>query len=211
MGPVAAGRIPAGLWPGIKVITGKMAGKGCPEFGVSRGCLLPEHNLLSRNEMSSEVEEKILNSLVLVHGGISQDVGTILEMVTEKYLLKYEKEWNARLKGINLFDEIVRALKAGEMEELGSLTTRDWEEPLQQIIPWVNNAFTEDLISRVRQQFGDDYWGFLMLGGMSGGGMAFIVNPRVREKFKKCITEIMGELKKCIRLFPPLYHQPRCL
>ena len=197
-----------GLWPGSKVISGKLAGTGCPEFGVSRGCLLPEHNLLSRKEMSSEVEEKILNSLVLVHGGISQDVGTILEMVTEKYLLKYEKEWNARLKGINLFDKIVRALKAGEMKELGRLTTRDWEEPLQQIIPWVNNAFTEDLISRARQQFGDDYWGFLMLGGMSGGGMAFIVNPQVREKFKKCINEIMGELKSVYEFSLPFIINP---
>jgi galactokinase/mevalonate kinase-like predicted kinase len=197
-----------GLWPGSKVISGKKAGKGCPEFGVSRGCLLPEHNLLSRHEMSPEVEEKILNSLVLVHGGISQDVGTILEMVTEKYLLKYEKEWNARLEGIKLFDEIVRALKAGEMKELGRLTTRDWEEPLQQIIPWVNNAFTEDLISRVRQQFGDDYWGFLMLGGMSGGGMAFIVNPQVREKFKKSIVDIMGELNSVYDFSLPFIINP---
>ena len=184
-----------GLWPGSKVITGKKAEKGCPEFGVSRGCLLPQHNLLSRNELPLKVEEKILNSLVLIHGGISQNVGTILEMVTEKYLLKYEKEWNARLKGITFFEEIVRALKSGEMKELGSLTTSDWEGPLQQIIPWVNNAFTEDLISRVRKQFGDDYWGFLMLGGMSGGGMAFIVNPEVRNKFKKTIVAIMGDLK----------------
>ncbi len=197
-----------GLWPGSKVITGKKAEKGCPEFGVSRGCLLPQHNLLSRNELSLKVEEKILNSMVLVHGGISQDVGTILEMVTEKYLLKYEKEWNARLKGINIFDEIVRALKAGEMKELGRLTTRDWEEPIQQIIPWVNNAFTEDLINRVRQQFGDDYWGFLMLGGMSGGGMAFIVNPRVREKFKKCIIEIMRELKSLYNFSLPFIINP---
>jgi hypothetical protein len=29
----------------------------------------------------------------------------------------------------------------------------------------------------VRAEFGDDFWGFWMLGGMSGGGMGFIFAP----------------------------------
>ncbi len=33
---------------------------------------------------------------MLVHGGMAQDVGPILEMVTEKYLLRSESEWRAR-------------------------------------------------------------------------------------------------------------------
>ncbi len=184
-----------GLWPGIKVIAGMPAVEGDPEFGVSRGCLLPGHNVFTREDISPEVEKKILDSMVLVHGGISQDVGPILEMVTEKYLLKYEKEWRARIKGIRLFDKIVGALKAGDMKKLGRLTTEDWEEAIQPIIPWVNNAFTEDLITRVRHEFRDDYLGFMMLGGMSGGGMAFIVNPGVRDMFKKRVGEIMNDLK----------------
>ncbi|MBI5740754.1 MAG: UTP--glucose-1-phosphate uridylyltransferase [Nitrospirae bacterium] len=185
-----------GLWPGIKVITGKPAAQGDPEFGVSRGCLLPEHRVFSREEMSPGVEQKILDSMVLVHGGLSQDVGPVLEMVTEKYLLKYEEEWNARVRGIRLFDSIVDALKAGDMKELGRLTTEDWEEAIQKVIPWVNNAFTEDLIRSAKEEFGGDCWGFLMLGGMSGGGMAFIVNPEVRETFKDRISEVMLDLKQ---------------
>jgi hypothetical protein len=185
-----------GLWPGIKVITGKLAGSDDPEFGVSRGCLLPEHNVFSREEISDETEKKMLDSMVLVHGGISQDVGPVLEMVTEKYLLKYEKEWGARKKGMDLFNKIVDALKAGDMKELGRLTTEDWEESIQKVIPWVNNAFTEDLINKTKDEFKQDYWGFLMLGGMSGGGMAFIVNPAIKTKFKNRITEIMYGLKE---------------
>ncbi len=72
-----------GLWPGIKVITGRTAVHGDPEYGISSGCLLPEHNLLSREEMPEDVENLIMNSIVLVHGGISQDVGPVLEMVTD--------------------------------------------------------------------------------------------------------------------------------
>ncbi|MBI4838727.1 MAG: UTP--glucose-1-phosphate uridylyltransferase [Nitrospirae bacterium] len=185
-----------GLWPGIKVITGQTACRESPEFGISRGCLLPNHDLFSRDEIPKKIERKIIDSMVLVHGGISQNVGPILEMVTEKYLLRYEKEWGSRLKGIRLFDEITKALKKGDMKRLGRLTTMDWEGPIQGIIPWVNNAFTEDLIKAVKKEFKTDYWGFLMLGGMSGGGMAFIVNPLVKKKFKNRVLEIMSELKQ---------------
>ena len=197
-----------GLWPGTKVITGKFAETGDPEMGVSRGCLLPQHNVLSKDEMPKEVQDQIINSMVLVHGGISQDVGPILEMVTEKYLLRYENEWEARLRGINLFDRIVYALKVGDMKGLGKLTTQDWQESLQQIIPWVNNAFTENLISIVEKEFKDDYWGFLMLGGMSGGGMAFIVNPEIRELFKTRITSIMHKLKEIYNFSFPFIIEP---
>ncbi|MBI4827013.1 MAG: UTP--glucose-1-phosphate uridylyltransferase [Nitrospirae bacterium] len=184
-----------GLWPGIKVITGRLAESGSAEFGISRGCLLPDYTLFTKEEISTDVEDRILKSMVLVHGGISQDVGSILEMVTEKYLLKHDEERAAREKGIMLFDRITDALRSGNMKELGRLTSLDWEEAIQPIIPGVNNAFTDDLIKRMKEEFKDDYWGFLMLGGMSGGGMAFIVNPEINSQFKKRIKVIMRELK----------------
>jgi galactokinase/mevalonate kinase-like predicted kinase len=197
-----------GLWPGIKLIQGKLAKEGHPEFGISRGCLLPEHTVFTRDEISREVEDRIVDSMVLVHGGISQDVGPILEMVTEKYLLKYKKEWNARMKGIQLFNKIVDALKAGDMKEVGRLTTEDWEEAIQRVIPWVNNSFTEDLIKSMKGEFKENYWGFLMLGGMSGGGMAFIINPDVKESFKKRIAEVMIELKEVYKSSYPFIIDP---
>lgn len=197
-----------GLWPGIKVITGRLSQTGDAEFGISRGCLLPEHELFLRNEIPRDIEERIIKSMVLVHGGISQNVGPILEMVTEKYLLKHEKEWGARLRGIQLFDEIVTALRKGDMKELGRLTTEDWENSIQHIIPWVNNAFTTDLIKEVKEEFREDYWGFLMLGGMSGGGMAFLVNPRIRDKFKERIADIMHELKEKYKASLPFIVAP---
>ena len=184
-----------GLWPGIKVITGQLASEGHTEFGISRGCLLPKHNIFTRDEINEDIERTILNSMVIVHGGISQDVGPILEMVTEKYLLKLEREWKARIKGIKLFNEIVEALMSGNMKELGRLTTEDWEEAIQKIIPWVNNAFTDDLIKTVKDEFAQSYWGFLMLGGMSGGGMAFIIDPVIKDKFKDRVSIIMKQLK----------------
>jgi len=111
---------------------------------------------------------------VLVHGGMAQNVGPILEMVTEKYLLRSAAEWIGRQQAIGLLDEIVSTLRAGDVRKLGELTTKNFREPLQTIIPWASNAFTELLIATVRKEFGADFWGFWMLGGMSGGGMGFI-------------------------------------
>lgn len=197
-----------GLWPGIKVITGQLAKEGHPEFGINRGCLLPEHNVFSRKEIPEAIERKILDSLILVHGGLSQDVGPVLEMVTEKYLLKYDDEWKARLKGLELFDHIVQSVKTGDMKKLGSLTTEDWEKSIQKVIPWVNNAFTEDLINKVKDELKDNYWGFLMLGGMSGGGMAFIVNPELKEYCKNRIVDIMANVKQKYRYALPFIIDP---
>ena len=77
-----------GVWPGIKVIEGCRAEEGDPEHGISRGRLLPQHTLLDTDVISSETRDRLRDSLVLVHGGMAQNVGPILEMVTEKYLLR---------------------------------------------------------------------------------------------------------------------------
>jgi len=60
-------------------------------FGISRGRLLPNHQILGPQEVSPETRKQLQQSLVLAHGGMAQDVGPILEMVTEKYLLRSEK------------------------------------------------------------------------------------------------------------------------
>ncbi|MFN8855187.1 MAG: UTP--glucose-1-phosphate uridylyltransferase, partial [Planctomycetaceae bacterium] len=76
-----------GVWPGIKRICGELASPGDSEYGVSRGRLLPRHHVFDRGEISDQARQALRDSLVLVHGGMAQDVGPILRMVTEKYLL----------------------------------------------------------------------------------------------------------------------------
>ncbi|NLF39993.1 UTP--glucose-1-phosphate uridylyltransferase, partial [bacterium] len=185
-----------GIWPGIKVIQGVEAVKGDPEFGVSRGRLLPAHTVLAREQLPPDIDDRFERALVMVHGGLSMNVGPILEMVTTRYLLRYRDEWKARLLGYDYFSQIVEACKTGDMKKLGRLTTLDWEQCTKVMIPWTSNAYTEDLIATVRNAFGKDYWGFLMLGGASGGGMAFIVNPAVHDRFRDEVLQIMRALKK---------------
>jgi len=184
-----------GIWPGIKVITGKLAAASDPEWGISRGRLLPEHVLLQREDCVPDIEERLARSIILVHGGMAQDVGPVLEMVTEKYLLRLSREWQARKLGYAIFDQIVQALKKGDMQRLGALTTKNWNECIKPIIPWVNNSFTEEVLDHLTK-FGDDFYGFLMLGGMSGGGMAYLVNPERRQEISREIAAVMAATKK---------------
>src|SRR5262249_36330629 len=79
-----------GVWPGMKLISGALAEPGDPESGVSRGRLMPRHRILDPTDISLETRRQLQDSLVLVHGGMAQNVGPILEMVTEKYLLRSE-------------------------------------------------------------------------------------------------------------------------
>ncbi|MCX6903080.1 MAG: UTP--glucose-1-phosphate uridylyltransferase, partial [Verrucomicrobia bacterium] len=132
---------------------------------------MPTHRIFDAKDASPETRRQLQESLVLVHGGMAQNVGPILEMVTEKYLLSSAVEWTGRQEAIRILDDIVGSLGAGDVKQVGALTTRNFEGPIQAIIPWASNLFTETLIQRVRQEFGGRFWGFWMLGGMSGGGM----------------------------------------
>ncbi|HEX5273320.1 MAG TPA: UTP--glucose-1-phosphate uridylyltransferase, partial [Gemmataceae bacterium] len=185
-----------GAWPGIKLIEGVRAAEGDPEFGVSRGRLLPRHTLLGPDAAPEAVRRGLQESLVLVHGGLAQNVGPILEMVTEKYLLRGEAEWRARQEALRLLDELLAALRAGDPRAIGAATDRNFRGPIQAIIPWASNLYTERLIGEARGRFGDDFWGFWMLGGMSGGGMGFLFDPRRTAEAKDFLRLAMAAAKR---------------
>jgi galactokinase/mevalonate kinase-like predicted kinase len=184
-----------GVWPGIKLIQGALATEDDPEAGVSRGRLMPNHHVFGRDEIPGSSRERLQESLVLVHGGMAQNVGPILEMVTEKYLLRSEREWAGRQQALGLLDDVLNALRHGDLPALGEATTRNFTGPLQTIIPWASNYYTETIISRTREALGSDFWGFWMLGGMSGGGMGFMVAPSARTKAQTALATIMSETK----------------
>ncbi len=197
-----------GLWPGIKLIEGVAAQPGDVEHGLSRGCLLPRHTLLGPDRVPAAARARLQESLVLVHGGLAQNVGPILEMVTEKYLLRGEAEWTARRRAVTTLDEILGQLAAGEVRALGRSLTANFFGPLRTIIPWVSNLYTERLIERTRAAFGDDFWGFWMLGGMSGGGMGFIFAPARRREGQERLQEIMLTAKRELQAALPFAMDP---
>ena len=197
-----------GVWPGMKLITGQLAGPDDPEYGISRGRLLPGHHLMGHDEVSADTRERLQESLVLVHGGMAQDVGPILEMVTEKYLLRSEAEWLGRQKAMGIYDEIVGLLRRGDVRSIGDATTRNFFDPIQTIIPWANNLYTTTVIDRVRAAFGDDFWGFWMLGGMSGGGMGFIFDPARRAEAQERLLATMLATKREMENALPFAMEP---
>ena len=185
-----------GVWPGIKLICGVAAAPGDAEYGVSRGRLLPQHEVLGLDRVGEEARRRLRESLVLVYGGMAQNVGPILEMVTEKYLLRGEVEWQARQKAVEILGEIVEALGRGDIRRVGRLTTENFTDALQSIIPWCTNAFTAAMIEQSRRRWGDDFWGFWMLGGMSGGGMGFLFDPRVRDEAEAWLASTLVATKR---------------
>jgi len=66
---------------------------------------------------------------------MAQNVGPILEMVTEKYLLRSQAEWQSRQEALGLLDEILAALEQGNVRAVGAVTTRNFAGPIQTIIP----------------------------------------------------------------------------
>lgn len=197
-----------GVWPGIKMIEGQRAGQDDPEFGISRGRLLPNHRIYASDEVSDATRRQLCDSFVLVHGGMAQDVGPILQMVTEKYLLRNGAEWQGRQEAMRIMRDIESALMAGDLRKLADATTRNFFGPIQTIIPWACNHYTQTLIDRVRARFGEDFWGFLMLGGMSGGGMGFIFDPSRKIEGQEFLQGLMKDAKRELQDSLPFAMEP---
>jgi hypothetical protein len=197
-----------GVWPGIKMIEGQRAGQDDPEFGISRGRLLPNHRIYAGSEVSETTRRQLCDSFVLVHGGMAQDVGPILQMVTEKYLLRSGAEWRGRQEAMGIMRDIESSLMGGDLRRLADATTRNFFGPIQTIIPWACNHYTQTLIDRVRARFGGDFWGFLMLGGMSGGGMGFIFDPSGKAEGQKFLQDLMKATKQELQDSLPFAMEP---
>ncbi|MFM8397425.1 MAG: UTP--glucose-1-phosphate uridylyltransferase, partial [Pirellula sp.] len=130
---------------------------------------------------------------------MAQNVGPILEMVTEKYLTRGKREWEARQESMGIYQQIIDSLCVGDIRRLASLTTRNFVGPLQTIIPWCTNRFTEAVIEQCTQKWGSQYWGFLMLGGMSGGGMGFFFDPAIRKEAREWLLETLVATKRAMQ------------
>jgi len=99
-------------------------------------------------------------------------------MVTEKYLYRSADEWKARKTMGKIYKNILEALKEGDIPKLAKQTSKNFDAPIKTIIPWASTHFTEVIIKKAKEKFKKDYLGFMMLGGMSGGGMGMYVKPQ---------------------------------
>src|SRR5262249_25423875 len=131
-----------------------------------------------------------------------------LEMVTERYLLRSGVEWNARGEAIRglaaMLDELVR----GDIPAVGASTERNFRGPIQTIIPWAGNLYTDLLIERTREAMGPAFHGFWMLGGMAGGGMGFLFAADRKAEGQERLAEVMRSAKRELETSVPFAMEP---
>src|SRR5205085_1030183 len=96
----------------------------------------------------------------------------------------------------------------GDVRAIGAATTRNFRQPIQTIIPWATNYFTEALIQQVSAEFGEAFRGFWMLGGMAGGGMGFIFAPGKKAQAQRRLQEIMSATKRELEHALPFAMEP---
>ena len=185
-----------GVWPGMKLICGVLAPRRRSGVWHQPGPAHAAAPILDHGDVSPETRERLQQSLVLVHGGMAQNVGPILEMVTEKYLLRSASEW-AGASRPSAAGRDFGGVAGRRRARRGGLTTRNFSEPIQTIIPWASNAFTESLIASVRGEFGVDFWGFWMLGGMSGRRHGLHLRAQsAKAEAQQRLQEIMPDTKR---------------
>ena len=145
-----------GVWPGVKLIHGVVAARGLG-WAPAGVWLLPEHAAGAGSGASGDAPA-LAESLVLVHGGMAQNVGPILEMVTERYLLRSPAGARPPGGGPDL-DRVLAILQGGSVADLSRATTAI-SSVLHDHHPWATNLFVESIIERAQKTLGDAYWGF---------------------------------------------------
>ena len=198
-----------GVWPGIKLIYGVPAQEGDPEFGVSRGRLLPHHRIFDRQEVSPETRERLQQSLVLVHGGMAQDVGPILEMVTEKVLCCVPRQSGVgRGEAVRILDDVIGHLKQGDVRAIGACTQRNFDGPIQTIVPWAGNLYTDTLIRACAVAMERGFLGFLDAGWHVGRRHGIFVRPAPQAGGAGRLQAIMSETKRLMEYSVPFAMEP---
>ena len=197
-----------GIWPGITLNRGVQAVSGDPEYGISNGRLLASHQILRTVDIPQVSRRKLKESLVLVHGGMAQDVAPFLEIVTEKYLLRTDVEWEGRQRAISLLDDVMSHLAQGNILAFGIDTHNSFTGPTQVIVPWASNLYVEKLITHIKAEFGEHFWGFVMLGGMAGGGMGFLFDPEKKQSAKARLQILMNAAKRSLDNALPFALEP---
>ena len=87
-----------------------MLGEYICRYGHNRNCPI----WIGKNH-SSCILATILNC--------TKNTSPVLEMVTEKYLLREEEEWHARHRSMEILDGLLAAFRESDVKKIGGLVT----------------------------------------------------------------------------------------
>ena len=209
-GVIASGLIPPGIEGATEPLADVLARlTGRPGYGIEIVTSVNDIPKGSRLAVSTNLLASIISVCMRATGQIRSLTGALEEhdrrLVAARAILG---EWLGRGQAIGILEEITGHLRRGDIRALGASLQRNFEGPIQTIIPWAANLYTTTLIERARDAFGDDFWGFWMLGGMSGGGMGFIFDPARKAEAQVKMQTIMSETRRDLERSVPFAMEP---
>ena len=134
-----------GVWPGMKLIEGVPASEGDPEFGISRGRLLPQHQILDQTDVSAETRQTLAGEPGAGarrhgaerradsrdgHGEVSAAFGGRMEGAAGGDARFWTRSWTACAPAM--------------CRRSGAATERNFFGPIQTIIPWATQSVHRD-------------------------------------------------------------------
>ena len=192
-----------GILGGIKAFSGELS----DICSGTRGKLLPKYEKLYFDE---DIKRKMLDDMVLVHGGMSINVTNTLKDVTNKYLIREKTAAKARKSLIEKYTNLQKAISLGASNEIAAITDNIFTHELQEIIPYATNKYTETIKENMLKEFGNDYYGFMMIGGLSGGGMVFWINSKQANRYERIEVILQNSQREWAKEFnfisPPIVY-----
>ena len=83
----------------------------------------------------------------------------ILEMVTEKYLLRFRHRMECTAAGKQNLRRNYLIIQQGDIKRLVSFTSENFDDPIKTIIPWSTTHFTETIIRKTKDAFKNNVLG----------------------------------------------------
>ena len=111
------------------------------------------------------------------------------------------------------YDSVLQLLRECEsdpenaLDKLGKLLTANFLGPVRSIVPQAHNAYTQSLLDRVSSSI-PGYLGFVMHGGISGGGCGFLFKPENRDAAVPALLRILRETKRSMEHVLPFAMDP---
>ena len=155
-----------GVWPGMKLIEGVLAGEGDPEFGISRGRLMPQHRILDQHDASPETRRQACRTAWSSSTAAwRRTSGRSSKWSPRNTCCARDAEWKARqaCHGHPGRDPrracATATCSASAPRPRGTSASRS-----RPSFPGPPIYFTETLIRRVRAEFGERFLGLLDAG-----------------------------------------------